>query len=80
MKTRDRARRASSVLMMSAVLAFGAAAALAEGGDDGERHHHPTLPVPSVLVFAGIAVGAAVIAARRRKSKNDAHAKRDSDI
>ena len=42
------------------------------GGEEhgGRFGPHPTMPVPSVLIFGGLAVGAAVIATRRRKHKS----------
>jgi hypothetical protein len=41
-----------------------------QNGQGGGFGHHPTLPVPSVLVFGGLAVGAAVVAARARKKRD----------
>jgi hypothetical protein len=85
-KVAQRFLRVSSSLMVASVLAFGAGAALADRGDhDGrDRDHggfgsHPTLPVPSVLIFGGIAIAASIVAASRRRSKKDEQSKADNE-
>ena len=72
---RQVAGRMAALIGLSLVLAGFTSAALGDekSGDDHGRGFgpHPTLAVPAILVFGGLAVSAAVIAARGRKSKRD---------
>ena len=83
--TPQRARHALLLLTTAGALCLGAVSASARNGDDRDSGWsrdwgpHPTLPAPAALVFGGIAVSAALAAARRRKSKHDLESPQDDE-